>query len=313
MLPSKRNHKAPQPLIGGPAPNPLPMKVFTSDKVNAVNIYFSTDWINYTALKLGTRVLTDVPYPTSVKQWSPALPAKGYRASLVNELGTKISWHDKRDDMGVHVQYTGQTLNKHAEQGITAQMIAQHHEVSGDRCSRVDLALDCQSTGLNIGALANMVKYGAGKFSTKVYSHITSQDSGETLYLGSRTSEQYIRIYNKAAEQQTSGDWVRIELELKGSRAHEVGKRLAFGTDTQMITLTRGMIVNMAQFPDETWKAIVGELAVSIAKAHTNEPDRKGWLLGLVAPAMGKYISESGDDAIIEQFLAIVDAFVRLR
>lgn len=276
-----------------------------------MNIYYSIDWINYTALNMGARITTEVAYPTSDREWQPAIPAKGYRAALTNKQGCRLSWHDKRADMGVHCQYSGSAINKYLEHGITAQMIAQHHEVNGDRCSRIDLALDCQNSGLSITKLASMVRRGKAELKTKTFSHITSQDAGETLYLGSRTSEQFLRIYNKAAEQQTSGDWVRIELECKGSRAHEIGPKLAYGDNSTMINLTRGMVVNIAQFPDDTWKAIVGDLAVAIAKAHTNEPDRKGWLLGLVAPAMGKYITETGDDGIIEQFLAIVDAFTR--
>jgi len=276
-----------------------------------VNIEFSVDWINYTALNLGTRVLTDIAYPMQTPEWTNALPARGYTSGLQNRNGVRLSWHTKRDDMGAHVQYSGQTLNKYLETGITARTIALRHEIEGDRCSRIDLAIDCHDTALNIGKLASDVKLNIGQFSTKVFSHIISQDKGETLYLGSRTSELFLRIYNKSAEQQISGDWVRVELECKGSRAHDIGHRLAYESEQGMVTLTRGLIKHQAAFDDKIWQQIVGELAISIAKAHVREPDRKGWLLGLVAPAMGKYIAETGDEAIIEQFLAIVDSFVR--
>lgn len=277
-----------------------------------MNIEFSVDWINYTALHLGTRVLTEIAYPMNTPEWINAIPARGYTSGLQNRNGVRLSWHTKRNDMGAHVQYSGQTLNKYYEQGITARTIALRHEVEGDRCSRIDLAIDCHNSALNIGKLASDVKSGNGEFSSKVYSHIVSQDGGETLYLGSRTSELFLRIYNKSAEQAISGDWVRIELECKGSRAHDIGHRLAYESEQGMVTLTRGLIKHQAAFDDTIWAQIVGELAISIAKAHVREPDRKGWLLGLVAPAMGKYLAETGDDAIIEQFLAIVDAFSRV-
>lgn len=42
---------------------------------------------------------------------------------------------------------------------------------------------------------------------------------GKTLYFGSRGSNTYIRIYDKAAEQGVDGHWVRFEVELKQRNA----------------------------------------------------------------------------------------------
>lgn len=276
-----------------------------------MTLTFSIDWLNYTALELGTRVLTAIPYPISGVEWSPAIPSKGYNTALENKQGCKVSWHTKRDDMGAHVQYSGKCLNKCAEIGVTASMVAMHHNLSHDRCTRIDLALDARDERLKIGSLASAVKHNQDKLRVKTYSHIVSQDGGETLYLGSRQSEQYLRIYNKAAEQQIDGDWVRIELELKGSRAHQVGSMLGRVNEAEMATTARGMVKHLADFQDANWQRIVGELAVSIAKAQVNEPDTKGWLLGSVAPSMGRYIRETDDKTIIEDFLSIVDAFIR--
>lgn len=276
-----------------------------------MTLSFSVDWINYTALELGTRVLSVVPYPGKDQTWEPSTPSKGYNNALQNKQGVKISWHNKRDDMGVHVQYSGQTLNKYSAEGASARMIAIHHNLSHDRCTRIDLALDARDERLQISSLAAIVKHSTENLKIKSFSHIISQDGGETLYLGSRQSEQYIRVYNKAAEQNIEGDWIRIELELKGSRAHEIGAQLALKGDGDMTAIARGMIKNLADFQDQNWQRIVGEMAVSIGKARVNEPDTKGWLLGSVAPAMGRYIRETDDQSIVEDFLAIVDAFIR--
>jgi len=276
-----------------------------------MTLSFSVDWINYTALELGTRVLSSVPYPISDQAWDPTAPSKGYNNAIQNKQGCKVSWHNRRDDMGVHVQYSGSCLNNYSIAGATSKMIAEHHQASYDRCTRVDLALDVRDEKLIISKLASIVKHGSTKVKTKSYSHILSQDGGETLYLGSRQSEQYLRIYNKAAQQEIAGDWIRIELELKGSRAHQIGVQLAMTKDSEMAAVTRGLIKNLADFDESVWQRVVGDMAVSIAKAQVNEPDTKGWLLGSVAPAMGRYIRETDDQAIVEQFLAIVDSFVR--
>lgn len=276
-----------------------------------MSLTFSVDWINYTALELGTRVLSTVPYPGKDQSWQPTQPSKGYNNALQNQQGCKISWHNKRDDMGVHVQYSGQTLNKYSAEGTTPKMIAIHHNLSHDRCTRIDLALDAREEHLSIGSLASIVKHSTDGLKIKSFSHIVSQDGGETLYLGSRQSEQYIRVYNKAAEQNMQGDWIRIELELKGSRAHQIGAQMALKGEGDMTAIARGMIKNLADFPDANWQRVIGDMAVSIGKARVDEPDTKGWLLGSVAPAMGRYIRETDDQTIIEDFLAIVDAFIR--
>jgi hypothetical protein len=49
--------------------------------------------------------------------------------------------------------------------------------------------------------------------------------NGETFYVGSRKSDRFWRIYNKALEQGIIGPLFRIELELKGDRARQA-KRL---------------------------------------------------------------------------------------
>lgn len=47
----------------------------------------------------------------------------------------------------------------------------------------------------------------------------TGEKTGETLYLGSRSSEVFLRIYDKALEQKFDKSWVRWELEIKGGKA----------------------------------------------------------------------------------------------
>lgn len=271
---------------------------------------FAVDWLNYTALQKSHRLHHEFAEPITGAVFEPQLPAKGYNRGLGNQHGARISWHNARDDMGHHVQYSGSALNNYRDQGITWQMLAQSHYGHGDKCTRVDLAIDVREMGLNIGELAEMTKSGDASVKVKTYSHITSQNGGETLYLGSRQSEQFLRIYNKAAETNFDGDWVRVELECKGSRANEIGRRLALQSEEEIVAMTRGLVRNMANFDAIVWQNVVGGMSVSIAKAHAKEPDTKGWLLGAVAPSMAKYIRETGDQDIIEQFLAIVDAFM---
>ena len=56
---------------------------------------------------------------------------------------------------------------------------------------------------------------------------------GETIYLGERSSQMFVRIYNKAAEQLAGGGevefphWLRVEAEFKKEKAHAMACRIA--------------------------------------------------------------------------------------
>lgn len=65
---------------------------------------------------------------------------------------------------------------------------------------------------------------------------ILNGSGGSTVYLGKRTSENFLRIYNKEAECRATGDWPnvaryrdcwRFELEVKGGLAHKLAHEVA--------------------------------------------------------------------------------------
>jgi len=115
----------------------------------------------------------------------------------------------------------------------------------------------------------------------------------ELLTLGSRSSETYIRIYNKRLEQlsklrQAPKDkqeemrrlipdrWDRLEIEIKGDKANQVGRMVA--DDLDMSHLALGILNNNLELVDRTylkngalkkkrswvtnpkWKAFIGEV-----------------------------------------------------
>jgi len=63
--------------------------------------------------------------------------------------------------------------------------------------------------------------------------------NGETLYIGSRKSDRFWRIYNKALEQGVAGPLFRIELELKGDRARQAKMLLMRGKRAEIFLFNR--------------------------------------------------------------------------
>jgi DNA relaxase NicK len=118
-------------------------------------------------------------------------------------------------------------------------------ETYGLKCRRLDLFKDDRSGILNIEELERKLEDGECTTHAQEYERRSKKARGmggkritDTLNIGSRRSESFMRIYDKTLESRPKGrkidEWrrehghhIRVELELKGKRAHAAMKRLA--------------------------------------------------------------------------------------
>jgi phage replication initiation protein len=98
-------------------------------------------------------------------------------------------------------------------------------DAMGATCSRFDIAIDDYSKRLSITdclrSLLDCQYHGFNRWRL-IHGSGRSGDTGTTLYLGSRTSERMIRIYDKFLESSGAVDSVRFETEFKGELANSV-------------------------------------------------------------------------------------------
>lgn len=268
---------------------------------------FVTDWMNFTARDLGKRVYAQVCYPDGTGVWQQTNPVHGYNVAYTNEFGVRVMWHTERDDMGIHAMYSGRVINKYLAASVTPRAILAHHAKFGDVCKRIDLAIDIRESDLSIVRLFNQLKDGTAQTRAKTFNLITGS-TGDTLYVGSRTSDLFLRVYDKGAQLETGENWKRVELEVKGTRAIIVAREFASRDDNGVYKMTKSLIAGMAQFDDDTWRDLVGDLTLRLGKSQDNLPDTAGWILGQVAPAMARYMNETGDFTILDKFLLTVHA-----
>lgn len=142
----------------------------------------------------------------------------GYK-SAISYLSTTI-FFDGSEDMGAHLQITGQGCRALEASGTNVFALA--HAIAGDdsfNFTRLDVACD---TSFDI--LSPVVdSIAAGLYSSKsrkvtVISGASQSSAlaASTVYIGSRSSRVFIRIYDKAKERGLAGvDWKRVELEIK--------------------------------------------------------------------------------------------------
>jgi len=130
----------------------------------------------------------------------------------------------------------------------------------GMRATRLDLALDVLTENTFAEDL-NCWSIVSSRASTFISTHEKNKSRGFTLYVGSRKSERFLRVYDKSVEGNLDYPGVvRFELELKGSLARRVFRMIEeYGLSSPM----------QCVFRDEIYRLLKGV-----------ELERIGWFLG---------------------------------
>jgi len=234
----------------------------------------------------------------------------GYRNQFQGLNTGVIVQSGARDDMGTHVTISGQsmqslrdTLNA-TDKSICAQMID-----FGAKASRIDLAVTILDGKLTPASMHKELKSGKLKPSARKYSFVSGQNgdiSGDTLYIGSRTSEKFFRCYNKAAEMGIVDGvaMIRLEMELKALMAraacHNVGVSGASAT-------TNAVMSDFLGNPSgELMEALAGESSPFRADKKPKS-NTELWILTQVAKAIAR-ASMTNED-IVKELLIEVDRY----
>ncbi len=166
-----------------------------------------------------------------------------------------IMWSWKQPWMGVTVMFFGQgkklyeALAKMSDIRIDwFDLIGRIYLKFNGHVSRIDIAVDLINYGFSVNDIAEKLKADTYEFlngKTKrkigIKKMKTIGNSGEvdTLYVNSRKSDAFLRVYNKRKQglsNKSSGyytqakntkDWIRIEAEFKHREAHNIGNDLA--------------------------------------------------------------------------------------
>jgi DNA relaxase NicK len=280
-----------------------------------MNISFCIDWLGFTTpLHYMATPEQYAAFPTGHSAFMPAKAHNGYKSAWMNNLGATVQWNEERPEMRVLSQYSGATLNRYRDCDMQAATVLEIHSYKPEtRLTRIDLAFDLRDTGFGIQAKYMNLKHGEVKCSTSKADLIVGTTGGTTLYIGSRQSDKFLRIYDKAAEQQIPGDWVRVELEIKGDTARELGKIILLNSsEAQLAKIAKSMLWSMVQFPDEIWQHLCADSSpVTFTISHKKSDNLKSWLADQVAPAIADYLLRGGDKDILDQLDILIQAQLR--
>lgn len=189
----------------------------------------SLDWLRYSAPQSYPHALI-VPelIGTGNNELSP-LPH--YTNAVELEPAGRLDWNTVNDKQGSLVTFGGHDLQVIRDAGIEPNYLVRYiHERKWTRASRIDIAIDIFDEIAHPLDLLDAWNRGDIKTHAKKIEAIEGwkkdKQTGETVYIGSRTSDTYFRCYDKGKEQGVPRDWTRLELELKGLMAKQAQKKI---------------------------------------------------------------------------------------
>lgn len=274
-----------------------------------MNTEFCIDWMHINEPYRPYSLLGAHVYIHPTKgHYSTGSPRNGYTEALANQAGAVVMRNRNRPDMGIHIGYSGSTLNTYRDAGVSSLDILRWHIARGAAVSRIDLAIDVRDASLEPDNLYHMLQTKQATTTAKTWNLISGSDGGSTCYIGSRQSETFVRIYDKAAQLGVSGQWTRIELELKASKARFAAFTMANEPDEKAFKWAQGWLQGFVSFPHPVWREVMAAEAIPLARANKPEKDTRKWLMDTVAPAMARYMNETGDYKLLTDFMAVLAA-----
>ena len=252
------------------------------------------DWLTHDAQMVSCQRLleTDATFKRDI-------PLHGYEDCWVSgQLGqARIMVSRPGNSMGVHVQLPGQALSA---LGVT-KALGICRELVGS-VTRIDVAVDTKGQSDAADVYGSYLAKTMVTRAQKVNMVIGTE--GNTVYVGSRTSERFLRVYDKAAQLGIEGNWTRIEMECKGDRAKWIAK---YVQDAGLQAIG-GAIRDYVDCPGVDWyHDALTRVVVPLGEPQKKRlTDTRAWLLGTVANTLAR--ESAGDDDFLLEFLRKVQS-----
>ena len=229
------------------------------------------------------------------------VPCKGYLNYSVGTLfddGRKMFVAPGHPEWGVHMVWSGTACSNCPVDPL--------HLICALICAnfsftRIDLAIDVKNANLRPSQATEEIKNGRIKTRAKECpAWYDAAGKGYTQYIGKKSSEIYLKLYDKAAELGTTEDHTRVELTVRSGRATQAAKQAVLRKDF------RGMVVSFADFPKwDEWNKAMATTPVKLPSERKETATRK-WLLEQCVPALAREIMLDDGSEFYEKFKAAV-------
>lgn len=208
--------------------------------------------------------------------------------------------------------------------GGAAQYLPQFGLWGPWRASRVDVQVTFVPEGLlpdahiqaEVGRAQSHKRSLPGR--TTSIRHIRSFGDGDTLYVGSRSSDRFIRVYNKSIESANEPEYngcVRVECEFKGALANAAYGRVVDALDCNMVAY--GILAaeaNRAGLTVPTQASAGLAEPIRVAARATDMEEKLNWLERSVSGNARRLVAEGyGQDVLVALGLKIEQGLLTVR
>jgi len=175
---------------------------------------------------------------------------------------------------------------------------------ASENCSRIDFAVDCElddpvtSVSRQIYGNVGHVKPPNGRPPTRRL--IVSGDGGSTVYIGSRVSEQFGRVYDKGIESKSrpAGHWWRFEVEYKGAQSYAQGQRLLSVDDHRVLCCATVASWFRAR-ANYSYTSPSIDFSILRSKERSSDERKLSWLSQGVRPTVQYLVERYGRERVL--------------
>jgi hypothetical protein len=309
-------------------PPPLTRGVTTLPEIQPSGLKAGLDWLQYS-----------VEWPHEITSW-PILPHDQARVlqqalppcreliilgEVVQPLpgynhGTtathaRLFWHDGRREQHIGVVMTGEDMRGMIGIAYPQKALLDWVVMNCTAISRMDMAIDIHDSAAKpwdvLAAWDDGRVFTPASTVTEINSY-THRDDGETevcptLYIGSRSSDRQLRIYDKAKQMGIAGPWIRIELQLRHERALNIAKAaLQDGLkETAQAAIRAFCKVDGIKW----WDDATNGPAVDFDPIGRRDTNTEKWLYDQVMPTIRKTIETQrirGEDTLLKMLRRVI-------
>ena len=273
--------------------------------VQKKTVTITLDWISFTYKEMTHESEAWLNQYTDTETATPATPRHGYSAASSEKNGILHMWNLEREEMGHHVIINGSCLRDIVEyRGISQQTLLQEILNSGASVTRLDLAKDAKDVYVDYGDIWSDLERGEYKGSAQKTARMQGSDGGNTIYVGSRTSDRFMRLYDKAAQTGNADIlWSRLEIEYKGMVARAVSTVLA--RDVHWSSVFNNEVSRMLSLSEQsTFRVFVDsdDCAIGVPKIE-KQVDREKWIDKQVIKAVCQHYIEYPDSDAVKRLI----------
>lgn len=277
-----------------------------------MSLSITLDWIAFTFKELTHDSVAWLHQFASSETGTPDTARNGYAECERQTSGLLHSWHNGREEMGHHVVISGTALRNILEQEKTSQrsLLETILHAKGS-ITRLDLAIDAQNELVDYDHIWACLERRQYTGNAQKTARLQGSDGGNTIYIGSRTSERFLRLYDKAIQSGVSDiSWARLELETKGMVARGLANLLS--TTENWAGPFVHMVNGMVQVQQcVSWDRLLpqGVVPVGIPKIEKHS-DTEKWIAEQVIAAVAKHFIEHPESIAVN---GLIDMLVTIK